>query len=171
MKRLVVTALLATSPLSAVAEAHVPPGATADVIGRDGTDHGTVTLDATPSGHVHVTLMLQALPAGEHGVHIHETGDCSADDFTSAGGHVAGDATHGVMTEDGPHPGDLPNVHAPDNGELTVEYFAAGLDLAEHVFDDDGAAFVIHSGPDDYESQPSGDAGDRIACGILQSAS
>jgi len=171
MKHLVLTALVAANPLAALAEAHMGQSATAEITGRDGTDHGTVTLEATPSGIVHVTLALEDVPAGEHGVHIHETGDCSADDFSSAGGHVAGDATHGVMTEDGPHPGDLPNVHVPDSGELTVEYFDARLDLEEHVFDGDGTAFVIHSGPDDYESQPSGASGDRIACGVLQAAS
>lgn len=164
-------ALIAAIPFAAAADNHVSERATAVVTGRDGTGHGTATLEATPSGAVRVALCLTALPAGERAVHIHETGDCSADGLTSAGGHVALDATHGVLTETGPHPGDLPNAHAAESGDLDVEHFNTRLDLAEHAFDHERAALIIHAGADDYESLPAGAAGDRIACGVLQAGS
>lgn len=145
---------------------------TANLEGVDGADHGTVTLKDTPSGMVHVSAELTGLAPGTHGFHIHETGACDgADGFQSAGGHLAGDMEHGVLAEGGPHPGDMPNIHVPDSGALTVEYFLSGVALEGgdvSIMDDDGAAIMIHSGADDYESQPSGDAGDRIACGVIE---
>ena len=100
-------------------------------------------------------------------VHLHETGDCSGDGFKSAGGHIAGDREHGVLTAGGPHPGDMPNVTVGSDGTVEQEVFLPFLNVEEHLMDDDGAAFVIHGGQDDYSSQPSGDAGDRIACGVF----
>ena len=73
--------------------------------------------------------------------------------------------------EGGPHPGDLPNAHVQDDGMLAVEVFSGGFDIAEHLMDADGSAFIIHAGADDYESQPSGDAGGRVACAVLAPAS
>ena len=80
---------------------------------------------------------------------------------------MAGDRAHGVMTEDGPHPGDMPNLTVKSDGVGEVEVFLPFLNVSEHLLDEDGAAFVIHEGVDDYESQPAGDAGERIACGEL----
>jgi len=139
----------------------------ADLSGPDGTDHGTVTLEPTASGLMIVTLDLQSVPAGEHGVHLHETGDCSAEDFSSAGGHLADGRDHGVLVETGPHPGDLPNVLVGDDGNAEVTFFDAFL-TEDLVTDADGTAFIVHAGADDYESQPSGDAGARIACGVFE---
>ncbi|WP_172960944.1 superoxide dismutase family protein [Oceaniglobus roseus] len=157
-------ALLAAMP--AVAQQQMTGGTTANVSGPDGIS-GTVTLYDTASGEVLVSIDLAGVPAGSHGVHIHETGDCSSDDFKSAGGHLAGDKEHGVRSGNGPHPGDLPNATVGDDGTLTVDYFKTGLDM-ESVMDDDGSAFIVHSGADDYESQPAGNAGDRIACGVFE---
>ncbi|WP_265499922.1 superoxide dismutase family protein [Paracoccus beibuensis] len=143
---------------------------TAQVTAADGTDHGTVTVQPTASGYSTVTLDLQGLPPGQVAVHLHETGACEGPTFESAGGHLALEGQeHGVMVESGPHVGDLPNLHVPESGEAMVEHFAPEL-TAEVMNDDDGTAFVIHGGTDDYESQPSGDAGDRIACGVLAAA-
>lgn len=141
----------------------------AQIQSADGESLGTATAVSTPSGLMLVTLELQGLPAGIHGAHVHETGECTAPDFESAGGHLAGGKEHGVMTENGPHAGDLPNIHVPDGGTLTVEYFAAGL-TPELMMDDDGAAIVIHEQPDDYVGQPSGHAGGRIGCGTFAQA-
>lgn len=141
--------------------------ATATLQNTDGEDVGSATLSATASGVTHVVVQATGVPAGVHGVHVHETGDCSAADFTSAGGHLAGDAEHGILVEGGPHPGDLPNAHVQDDGELALEAFKTNLPL-DMVLDEDGSAVVIHAGADDYESQPSGDAGDRLACGVIQ---
>jgi len=155
------TALLPALPLAA------QDVATADVTDRDGTSLGTVTLTPQPSGTMLVELELDSVPSGTHAVHLHETGDCSADDFTSAGGHIAGDMQHGISVNGGPHPGDLPNVTIGDDGSLTADFFNPHLSLDEMIFDEDGAAFIMHAGADDYTSQPAGDAGDRIACGAF----
>lgn len=150
------------------AAAGATPAATADVSNADGTAIGTVTINDTASGTALLVVSLTDLPEGAHGIHLHETGDCGADDFSSAGGHIAGDADHGINAEGGPHPGDLPNAIIGPDGALNVEIFAADLRIEEMIFDDDGAAFIVHSEADDYTSQPSGAAGDRIACGVFE---
>lgn len=154
--------------LPAPAEEHVTLEARAELTNREGDEAGTVSVNRTKSGTALIIVALSGIPEGAHGIHLHETGDCSADDFSSAGGHLAGDADHGVGAEGGPHPGDLPNVIAGPDGEINVEIFNERLDLEGMLFDDDGTAFIVHAGPDDYMSQPAGDAGDRIACGVLE---
>lgn len=141
----------------------------AEIKTAEGQSLGTATAVATPSGMMLVTLELAGVPAGIHGAHVHETGECTPPDFESAGGHLAGDKDHGVMAENGPHPGDLPNIHVPDRGTLTVEHFAAGL-TPELMADEDGSAIIIHEQPDDYVGQPSGHAGGRIGCGTFAQA-
>ncbi|WP_232829536.1 superoxide dismutase family protein [Tropicimonas sp. IMCC34043] len=143
------------------------PAAIANVSDAEGNDLGQVSLTDTASGQVLVDIDLSGLPPGVHAIHLHETGDCSASDFTSAGGHIAGDAKHGVMAEGGPHPGDMPNVTVAEDGTLKLQVFLPALSIEEMIADADGAAFVMHSGQDDYVSQPSGDAGSRLACGVF----
>ena len=162
-------AALALTTGAAFAEAHGGP-ISADVADAEGNALGTVTLTPMPSGVYSVRIELSGLPAGGlHGMHIHETGDCSAADFTSAGGHLAGDRQHGVMVEGGPHPGDLPNTQVSAEGTVMVEYFNGYL-TADLLGDDDGSAFIVHAGQDDYESQPAGDAGSRLACGVFEAS-
>ena len=144
--------------------------ARAEVSDRDGNAIGTVTINRTMSGTSLVIVALTDIPEGSHGIHLHETGDCSADDFTSAGGHIAGDAAHGVYAENGPHPGDMPNAIVGSDGAMDVGAFPIGLDIEAMIMDEDGAAFIVHDGPDDYISQPAGDAGSRIACGVFEPA-
>ena len=145
--------------------------ATASLQDPDGNAVGQVQLMAIPNG-VHVKAELENLPAGTHAFHVHETGACEAPDFESAGGHFnPTNAEHGWLSPGGPHAGDLPNLHVPDSGSLTVEYFnmMVTMDEGENtVFDDDGAAIVIHQGADDYQTEPAGDAGKRIACGVIE---
>ena len=141
----------------------------AEVKSPDGESLGTATATATPSGMMLVTLELEGVAPGIHGAHIHETGTCTPPDFDSAGGHLSGDKEHGVMSANGPHPGDLPNIHVPDSGALTVEYFVSGL-TAEMLADEDGSALVLHEQPDDYVGQPSGHAGPRLGCGGFAAA-
>ena len=171
MFRRTLSAALVTTAVS-VAPAMAQEGyamvARAEVLDTDGTSLGTVTINATASGIPLVIVALNGLPEGSHGIHLHEIGDCSAPDFSSAGGHIAGDAEHGVFVEGGPHPGDLPNAIVNDNGALDLELFVARLDIRDMIMDEDGAAFVVHRDPDDYYSQPSGDSGDRIACGAFE---
>ena len=169
MKHLPLTLALAMSPLALpVVAQDAPPAARAAVTDADGTEVGTVYIRAQPSGTALISIALTGIPEGAHGIHIHETGECSGD-FTSAGGHLAGDAQHGIAVEGGPHPGDLPNAIVGPDGAIDADVFNDRLTMAM-LFDDDGSAFIVHAGPDDYESQPSGDAGSRIACGVLEPA-
>lgn len=168
MKRmlLVCTALAA---LPAAATAATGDSVTAKLQGEGIS--GTVTMTETASGAIHVVAEATGVPEGVHGFHVHETGDCG-DNFKAAGGHLAADLKHGVGVKGGPHPGDMPNVHVQSDGVLAVEYFTYGFVLNEsgnpYVLDDDGSAIILHAGADDYSSQPSGDAGDRIACGVIE---
>jgi len=146
--------------------------ASANMIDLEEREVGTVTFEETRSGMLRVIVELTDLPPGTLGFHVHETGDCSIGDaFASAGGHYAGDASHGVESADGPHPGDFPNINVAQNGVVKVEFFTDRLSLGDGenpLMDDDGSAVVVHSGADDYTNQPSGDSGDRIACGVIR---
>lgn len=128
---------------------------------------GSVALEETVNGTL-LHAKLQGLPPGVHAFHVHEVGRCEPP-FESAGGHLnPNGASHGFRAQQGPHMGDMPNIHVPASGELELEVFKARLMLQEAVFDDDGSAIVIHEGPDDYETDPAGAAGPRIACGVIQ---
>lgn len=166
----VIGAILLASGMS-VAHAQGPT-ASANMIDADEGEAGTVSFETTRSGTLRIIVEMVGLPPGPHGLHLHETGQCSiGDGFKSAGGHIAGDRAHGINAEDGPHPGDLPNVHVAGNGVLKVEFFTdrVSLEGGPHaLLDGDGTAVIVHSGPDDYTSQPSGDAGDRIAYGVVR---
>lgn len=169
MHRLGFTIALATT-LAAGAALAQEMSATASLKGVDGSEHGTVTFTQTPAG-VLLIAELTGLPPGEHGFHLHETGACEPP-FESAGGHYnPTEAEHGYKMVGGPHAGDMANIHVPDSGDLTIEVFNPSVTLEEGapetLFDEDGTAVVVHAGADDYESQPSGDAGDRIACGVV----
>jgi Cu-Zn family superoxide dismutase len=135
---------------------------------KDGKEVGTASLTDTPNG-VLIRLDLTAVPAGDQAFHIHQTGKCEPPDFKSAGGHYNPDGTkHGLMNQEGPHGGDMPNLHVPADGKLSIEVLntLVSLDGERALLDDDGSALVIHAGPDDYVSDPAGHAGDRIACGV-----
>ncbi len=135
---------------------------------RSGAVVGEVDFTETPTGLL-VTAHLVGLPAGTHAFHLHAKGHCEGD-FKSAGGHFNPDgAAHGFLSTEGPHAGDMPNIHVPAGGSLTVEVFLPERLLVGQggLMDDDGAALVIHEGADDYRSQPAGAAGKRIACGVI----
>ena len=137
----------------------------------DGKDAGSVTLTQTPSG-VLLALTAKGLSPGEHAFHVHEVGKCEAP-FTSAGGHFnPGKKKHGLLVAEGAHGGDMPNLHIPASGELTVEVHNAMITLEKDkpnsLLDADGSAVIIHASKDDYKSDPTGEAGGRIACGVVQ---
>jgi Cu-Zn family superoxide dismutase len=136
---------------------------------RQGRTVGTVTVTETPHGLL-VRGTVEGLPPGPHAIHFHETGKCEPP-FASAGGHFnPAQKTHGVLSPGGPHAGDLPNLMIPASGKLDFEIFAPGLSLSTGpgaVLDADGTALVVHAKADDHLSQPAGDSGDRIACGVL----
>jgi superoxide dismutase, Cu-Zn family len=134
-----------------------------------GAEVGQATLTTTPSG-VLISLDLAALPPGDHAFHIHAVGKCEPPDFKSAGPHFNPDQTkHGMMNPEGPHSGDMPNLHVPDSGKLQVEILntLVSLDGDAALLNDDGSALIVHAGADDYKTDPAGNAGDRIACGVL----
>jgi Cu-Zn family superoxide dismutase len=134
-----------------------------------GAEVGKATLTATPSG-VLISLDLTALPAGEHAFHIHAVGKCEPPKFESAGPHFNPDSTkHGLMNPQGPHAGDMPNLHVPEGGKLKVEVLnpAVTLSAESALLDEDGSAIVVHAGADDYQTDPAGNAGARIACGVI----
>jgi Cu-Zn family superoxide dismutase len=138
-----------------------------------GTEIGRATLTTTPSG-VLISLDLTAAPPGDHAFHIHATGKCEPPKFESAGPHFNPDSTkHGLMNPDGPHAGDMPNLHVPQDGKLKVEMLNPTVTLSAEsaLLDDDGSALVIHAGADDYTSDPAGNSGDRIACGVVTAES
>lgn len=146
----------------------------ANVIGEQGNSLGMVTLEETPAGLL-VTTDVSGLPAGEHGFHFHEKGQCDpGQKFTTAGGHFApGSEKHGLMVMGGPHGGDMPNQHVGEDGVLKGQVLNTRVTLspgATSLLDADGSALVIHAGADDYKSQPAGDAGGRIACAVISAA-
>jgi Cu-Zn family superoxide dismutase len=132
----------------------------------DGADAGTAT--ATPGlDSVRIALSVTGLPPGEHGVHVHTTGACEAPTFESAGGHWnPGEAMHGLEGEAGQHAGDMPNLTVAEDGTGSLNYQLIGGDW-EGLLDADGSAFVVHAMPDDQETDPSGNSGERIACGVF----
>jgi Cu-Zn family superoxide dismutase len=136
-----------------------------------GKDAGTATLTQTPAG-VLIALSVKGVPTGEHAFHVHAVGKCEPP-FTSAGGHFNPETKkHGLMAADGHHAGDMPNLHIPAGGELSVEVLNAGVTLDKgkpnSLFGPNGTALVIHAGKDDYKTDPTGDAGGRIVCGVVE---
>ena len=135
-----------------------------------GKDVGDVQLVQGANG-VLLRMTLKGAPAGERAFHIHAVGKCEAP-FTSAGPHFnpAGHK-HGLEAKEGSHAGDMPNLHIPASGELVIEIANPMVTLAKgqpnSLFDADGSAIVIHAGKDDYKSDPAGNAGDRIICGVI----
>lgn len=142
------------------------------LINQEEDNIGSAVLEESDEG---VTISLDAthLPPGTHGFHIHETGSCDAPDFDSAGDHFNPSNTeHGFDSDDGPHAGDLPNIEVAEDGTVQDEVVAEDVTLEKgkdnSLLDDDGAALIIHSDEDDYVSQPAGDAGDKIVCGVIE---
>jgi Cu-Zn family superoxide dismutase len=170
MRRLLLaTALCATVLVPSAFALDGGEAAVAEMKDRDGKAVGTITLSATASGVVLKGDLGQLAP-GAHGFHIHEIGKCEPP-FSSAGGHwnPAG-KKHGFHAAAGPHAGDLPNLHVAPDGKATLDTFVSGMSLtggANSVLDADGAALVIHAKVDDYTTDPAGDSGDRIVCGVI----
>ena len=138
---------------------------------RGNTAAGTVWF-SQEGGDVVVRGRITGLVANqEHGFHVHERGDCSSDDAMSAGGHLnPGGKRHGPPGGEH-HAGDLPSIKADANGVATVRTRVAGTLLGAGAEDIAGKAIVVHASPDDYTTQPTGNSGARIACGVIGIAS
>lgn len=146
------------------------PTAHAKLAAGDGSPGGTVTVTQAGDG-LHVLVKAQGLTPGIHAVHIHTTGVCTGPDFTSAGGHWNPTGhQHGKDNPQGMHMGDMPNMLAGSDGAGEMEYVVHGGMIsggATPMLDADGAAVVIHAQADDNKSDPAGNAGGRVACGVL----
>lgn len=164
-------ALVAAAAVPLAAQS--PIQATAELVDSAGNRVGEVMLSEMPGNGVVLTVRVRGLSEGLHAIHIHETGRCEPPSFESAGGHFAPRGQeHGFLHAQGPHAGDLTNLHVSGEGEFRAELLAAGVTLAEgepnSLLDADGSAIVVHAASDDYQSQPSGDAGDPIVCGVVR---
>ena len=165
-----VMSLIGALGLASAAHSAAGDQATAQLRDRDGKVIGSITLTETPQG-VLLTGDLTGLPPGPHGFHFHAVGRCEPP-FTSAGGHFNPDnKKHGFLDAGGAHAGDLPNLHAPADGKAVADAIASGLLTlsggARGLLDQDGTAIVIHARADDYRTDPAGESGDRIVCGIV----
>ena len=127
---------------------------------------GTATVSAADRG-LTFTFDARNMAAGTYAVHVHTTGKCEGPKFESAGGHWNPTARqHGRDNPQGAHYGDLPNLTVSAGGTGSVTFTVAGATMPG-LLDADGAAFMVHAKPDDYKTDPTGNAGDRIACGVL----
>ena len=138
---------------------------TAEMRNAEGDPIGTVVMQQGSGGFL-VTVMVEGIEPGPHGIHIHSVGTCMPD-FGASGGHINVDnRQHGLLSPDGPDNGDLPNIYATTDGTVHAELFTTLVD-PDLLMDDDGSAIVIHENRDDHSTQPIGGSGGRIACGVL----
>jgi len=153
------------------ARAADPGTAHARIADASGKEIGVIQFRDTPNGVI-VHAEFTALPPGGHAFHVHAVGKCEPPTFDSAGGHFDPENhQHGFAVDGGWHAGDLPNVTAPADGKVTIDVLAAELSVADgdkKMLDADGASVVVHEAVDDYTAQPAGNAGKRIACGVVQ---
>ena len=162
----IATVILAAASIPAAAQS-----ASAPLKNAQGQEVGSVNLTQTPRG-VLINVSVKGLSRGEHAFHVHAVGKCEPP-FTSAGGHFnPGGKKHGLLAVEGHHAGDMSNLHVPQSGDLVVEILNTDItldkDKPNSVFDADGSAVVIHAGSDDYKGDPAGNAGARIACGVIK---
>jgi Cu-Zn family superoxide dismutase len=158
---------------TAIRLAAAPKSAHAEIVNAQGAKIGSAKITLTSDG-VKIAVKVSQLTPGEHGIHIHTVGKCEGPAFTSAGGHFnPTNAHHGVHNAQEPHPhlGDLMNLVVDTNGKGNASFIANGVTLgdgANSLFHEGGTALVIHAKADNLMSDPSGNSGDRIACGVIE---
>lgn len=168
---IIACAVSSTAPAQATAKkAQTARTVTVKLSDATGKSIGIARLSPAANG-VKIALAVHSLAPGEHGIHVHENAKCEGPDFKSAGGHFNPDhKSHGKDNPQGPHAGDMPNftVDAKGNSHATVVATGVTLDSGPHsVFTNGGTALVIHEKADDMKSDPAGNAGNRIACGVI----
>lgn len=146
--------------------------ARAELVNSKGQQAGAVFFEQQ-GDTVRITVKLENLPPGEHGLHIHAAARCERPSFKTAGGHFNPDnREHGFMNPRGPHAGDLPNIIVGSNGKATAVFTTRLVTLkagaSRSLIGKDGTSVVVHQAPDDYSSDPAGHAGDRLACGAVR---
>lgn len=171
-----VAALALTALVSAPAVARRPVTTpifavlSAQLVKPDGSDAGYAAIRGN-AGKTELVVALRGLTPGEHGLHIHAVGKCAGPDFASAGGHLNPEGhQHGTLNPAGHHMGDLPNVtaDASGNANASIPITIGDAELVKTLLDADGSAIVVHAGPDDYKTDPSGKSGGRVACGVFR---
>jgi superoxide dismutase, Cu-Zn family len=172
LHRVCIAALPALLALSASAALHKNKGLEVDFKTSDGQDAGTALL--TPAGNgVKVKLDLKNLPEGEHAIHVHVNAKCDGPDFKTAGAHLNPDnKEHGTKNPKGAHAGDMPmNLQVMADGTDHVSFVTQSISLKKDaknsVFANGGTAFIIHEKADDMMTDPTGNAGGRIACAVI----
>lgn len=146
--------------------------ATASLRNAAGQEVGTLTLRDAPGQPLIMEGELSGVPAGTHGIHFHTVGQCdAAGEFASAGAHFnPASRKHGLENADGPHAGDLPNIVVGADGRASARMTSQRVTLGREpgsLLDTDGSAVVLHAAPDDQRTDPSGNSGARIACGVI----
>jgi Cu-Zn family superoxide dismutase len=145
--------------------------ASATIIDGSGATVGSARFTEDATGRLHVNVQVHGLTEGQHGIHLHAIGSCIGPSFASAGGHHNPfGAKHGLENPDGPHAGDLPNleVNVAGHGRLQATTDRATLAFGQAaLLDADGSALIIHASPDDQLTDPTGNSGGRVACGVI----
>jgi Cu-Zn family superoxide dismutase len=150
------------------------PQANVELRNAKGESIGSASFWEDANG-VRIVANVRDVPPGRHGFHFHTVGKCDPPDFESAGGHFnPANKKHGLKSKEGPHAGDLPNIEVGTKGTGRFEYTSKLITLGggpNSLFDSDGTALVLHANPDDEITDPTGNAGGRIACGVIRKMS
>jgi len=164
-----VSAIIIVTAMAAVSS-QMGGSAKADIYNIRGEKIGTATLSQVPDG-VRIGLEVSKLSPGMHGIHIHAVGKCDPPDFSTAGPHLNPQSKkHGLQNPEGPHAGDIPNFTVGGKSNTRDTVIATGVTLSDgphSVFTGGGTALVVHAKADDGKTDPAGNAGDRIACGLI----